>query len=92
MKSCFDEQYAKETTYAQCVLHRPIPEGEARLVSWIPVQFAVKGDFLKLRTPEGKWQDGWEVVGVGSFRLTGVIDVRKQIRGHRRNTGDSLPK
>jgi len=62
--------------------------------TYIPVKFAVVGQVLKLKDPlSGQWVNGWKVVAV--YNLTSeksVLDYRKAIRNHRKNTGDSLPK
>lgn len=48
-----------KTDYKQCGL---IKDGR-HLVSWLPVRYAVKGKFLKLKNTE--WENGWEVISVG---------------------------
>ena len=68
------------TKYRQCVLKK----GNLTQVSYIPEKYAEVDHILKL-----KGDDGWLVVFAGE--LVDPPDVHKQIKGHRKNTGDSLP-
>lgn len=43
--------------FKQCLLKN----GPRRMVSWLPALFAKVGRVLKLRLPEGPWDDGWIV-------------------------------
>lgn len=76
--------------YCQCTMERKTKTGTERIVSYIPERFAVLDKVLMLKH-EGKWTNGWVVLHVGHCQ-EGNPDVNKLIRGHRRNTGDSLPK
>jgi len=61
-------------------------------VSYIPEEFALVGNVLKIKDLlTGEWDTGWGVTHVGSESVE-PPDYRKAIRGHRKNTGDSLPK
>lgn len=93
MTRCFDEDRPNgpRTLYVQCHLRRNMEGGgHSELTTFLPAKFAVKNMTLKLRTNSG-WQDGWKVVRTYSKRY-GVPDVRKEVRAHRKRTGDSLPK
>ncbi len=59
-------------------------------VAWIPSGFASMGRIVKIKQDDGSWVGGWEIVGVGSNEIDEVPDINKMIRGHRKNTGDSL--
>jgi hypothetical protein len=51
----------RQTLYKQCELTRPVEDGLAREVAWIPEKFAVPGRYVKLdRMPEAI-RDGWRV-------------------------------
>jgi hypothetical protein len=76
--------------YRQCCLVRESGGVSSEQVSYIPEQFAKKGEFVKLKD-NGVWSDGWLVSSVGAFS-DHPPDWRKAIRGHRKETGDSLPK
>jgi hypothetical protein len=77
--------------YVQCVLARKSKANETiTLVSFIPENLAKLNEVLRLRK-KNVWQEGWVVKFVGSKQYTQPYS-RKQIKAHRRNTGDSLPK
>lgn len=78
--------------YKQCTLVRNIESGTIQTVSYIPVEFAKLDSVLKLQDEEGLWTSGWKVVGVGHDSTDSPPDFHKAIRGHRKNTGDSLLK
>lgn len=80
------------TTYRQCSLSKPGGRKSRRLTtSYIPEEFAYLGATVKLKQPDGSWDDGWEVYHVGEHALS-APDARKLIRHHRKATGDSMPK
>lgn len=80
----------KTVFYKQCTLSKK--DGTTQ-VSWIPEKFALLNKVLKLKENE-KWDDGWIVKKVGDFRKSEeqLPDSHKDIKHHRKNTGDSLPK
>lgn len=80
----------KKTYYKQCDLQK----GNMFQTSWIPEKFATLNRVLKLRDGDGKWDDGWVVIRAGQNRVedSSMPDLHKEIRGHRKATGDSLPK
>jgi len=80
---------SKKTKYRQCRLERRVGTRRIEQVTHLPEEFAVVGRVLKLKD-EGKWTDGWRVLTAGE--LVEPPDIHKMIRGHRENTGDSLPK
>jgi hypothetical protein len=48
---------------------------------------------LKLRDDDGNWDNGWIVTSVGNRLPEHYLpNVNRIIKGHRKNTGDSLPK
>ena len=62
-------------------------------MSWLPEQFAVVGKVLKLRNDKSEaWDDDWTVTAAGDNRVDEPPYAEGMIRGHRKNTGDSLPK
>jgi len=60
---------ARDVFYKQCRLEKR--EGSARLqrTTWLPVQFAVEGETLKLKD-NGTWTDEWRVVSASGVALT----------------------
>jgi len=83
---------SKTIYYRQCHLVLAEPKGELHQVSWIPETFAVAGKTLRLR--EGDWQDGWVVRFVGPYRMAEqeLPDPHRDIKRHRRATGDAIPR
>lgn len=62
--------------------------------SWIPEKFGVQGKVLKLKDSDGNWDDGWIVKMASQTRLAEDMlpDYHDEIKGHRKATGDALPK
>ena len=56
--NCWQESPIKGN-HVQCEMKR----GRMTIVSWIPEEFAKKGDFLKLKDDD-RWSNGWEVTEV----------------------------
>jgi hypothetical protein len=80
---------AKDVVYRQCRLRR----GNCHQTSWLPEKFAAVGKVLRLRNA-AHWEEGWLVEEVGSHRLpeSQLPDWHREIKGHRKATGDSLPR
>lgn len=83
----------KSIYYRQCQLVKKEGVSTLNQVSWIPEKFAIMGKVLKLKEGE-TWDDHWIVSSVGGTRRLEehLPDSHKAIKGHRKNTGDSLPK
>ena len=80
---------SKKTYYRQCRLTK----NGSFLVEWLPEQFAVVGKTLKLRNDkDDAWDNGWLVTGAGKNKVDEPPYSEGMIRGHRKNTGDALPK
>jgi hypothetical protein len=84
---------SKTIFYRQCRLSKKESDVTFHQTSWIPETFAVVGKTLRLRE-NGQWQDGWVVQAVGATSLSEDLlpDTHDDIKGHRRASGDSLPK
>ena len=54
-------------------------------------KYAAIGEDVMLRLGR-TWTGPWSVVNVYPHKRIGVPDVRKAVKGHRKRTGDSLPK
>jgi hypothetical protein len=79
----------KPVFYRQCLLTK----GTSTTTSWIPERFAVLGKVLKFKDEGGTWDNGWVVEAVyGRLHRAQLPDSHREIKQHRRNTGDSLPK
>ena len=69
--------------HRQCKLIK----GDTTTVSWIPEKFAQEGKFLKLKD-NGVWEDGWEVVAIGTKLPTKYVINRSQDHVHQRKASD----
>lgn len=78
--------------FTQCRFVKETPKGHVENVAWAPSKFAIVGKVVKIKTDDG-WSPGWTVANVwGSMLEEHLPDWYKGIRGHRKSTGDSLPK
>lgn len=77
--------------YRQCSLHNIYTN--SLQVSYIPDKFAILNKIIKLKENE-QWVDGWKVVYVSSRAVDEVNlpNVHKDVKGHRKMTGDSMRK
>lgn len=85
----------KENQYRQCRLLKKYSTGTSIQTSYIPAEFAKKGQVLKLRDGEDDiWEEGWIVEDVYGMAVpqSRLPNHHKAIKAHRSNTGDSLPK
>jgi hypothetical protein len=91
------------TPYVQVNLTRENGDGSrSETTSWIPVKVkdrdkgglvkVRKGMTIDLKNEDDTWTRDWIVASVGSEVKDEAPDVRKMIRGHRKNSGDSQPK
>lgn len=70
--------------YRQCTMRN----GARTLVSWIPNKYARVGLVLRL-----SGEDGWQVINAHQrLEERFIPDAHAGARGHRRRTGDSLPR
>lgn len=76
------------TTYVQCLLKK----AATRQFSWIPKEFALLGKVLSVRDPGADWDTGWTVEEVNEQEISDVPYTPKDIRDHRRATGDAARK
>jgi hypothetical protein len=94
---------SKPVQYVQCRFVRENEDGSrSETVSWIPTKVknrdkgglikVRKGMIIDLKEEDDTWTRDWTVSFVGSEIKEDAPDVRKMIRGHRKNTGDSMPR
>lgn len=84
---------SKTIYYRQCRMYKKHSETcWSEQVSYIPEPYCVVGKVLKLRDEEGNWEDGWIVKTASSYRFPeqSVPDSHRDIKGHRKRTGDSI--
>lgn len=82
---------SNKETYAQCILEKKRDNSVISTTSYLPKKFAKKGWIVDLKNDEGVWDRGWKVVSVGNS-TNNPPEWRKLIKGHRKMTGDNLPK
>jgi len=91
------------TQYVQCQFARENEDGSRSVTtSWIPTRVKHQdknglakvrvGMTIDLKDEEGNWDHDWIVEVMGTDIRNDAPDVRKMIRGHRKNSGDSMPR
>lgn len=80
----------KKTYYRQCNLQK----GNMHQTSWLPEKFAIPNKVVKLRDDDGQWDDGWIVTKAGQNKVPDSLlpDAHRDVKMHKKATGDSLPK
>ena len=79
---------SKQVYYSQCKLKR----GNTETVCWIPEKYAIIGKVVKLKGLDEEWEEGWVVEQSYSRVLEeNLPDSHKEIKAHKKRTGDSLP-
>jgi hypothetical protein len=80
--------------YRQCRLRKSLPSGGwLEDISFIPEIYATTGGRIRVKDRHGAWDRGWEVADVWDERSEDSLgDSHRDIRAHRRRTGDSLPR
>jgi hypothetical protein len=76
---------ARQQTYMQCQLSKPVEGGVARMVSWIRSEIAVPGRLLAglEDTDTGRIETGWRVDSASGPAMPEHVLLR-QSRDHRR--------
>lgn len=77
--------------YRQCRLVKKIRGGETIQTSFLPAEFAKVGRIVKVREPDGGWDDGWviRVVG-GSLTEDQLAAIELANRRFERETSKAL--
>ena len=77
--------------FRQCLLYRDPGTWQT---TWLPERHAQLGKRLRLKQDDKTWQEGWVVTRVGESRVPEdhLPDPHADVKGHRRQTGDSLPR
>ena len=74
--------------YYQCLLSKRIDAGIQSTVSWIPETFARQGGFVKLKSEDGTWVDGWKVSEVGAKRDAAYVESHEMDHRRQRKASD----
>jgi hypothetical protein len=67
--------------YRQCHLVQPRAGAVVHYTAWLPVVYAVPGEFVRLRQGDGSWGENWKVESVGPWTLPEDL-MRKAERAH----------
>lgn len=78
--------------YRQCQMKKKTLTGYSKTTSYLPDEFAREGKYLQLKDDYDRWDNGLLVTHASQHFTTAPPDYRKAIRGHKKMTGDSLPK
>jgi hypothetical protein len=82
----------KDLYYKQCKLTKKEGQSTYTQIAWIPEKFAVLNKVLKIKEVN-EWDNGWVVISAGERKLEEYLpNSHRDIKNHRKNTGDSLPK
>jgi hypothetical protein len=66
----------------QCKLERNITDGVSTTTTWIPEQYAIVGNYIKLKDEHDVWVDGWRVI-LASTECTSYEDCNKQSQDYK---------
>jgi len=80
----------KMNYYRQCILKKDTVQQTA----FIPEYYAKLNKIVKIHVREDVWDEGWTVFQVSSIRVEEdyLPDSHKEIKSHRKKTGDSMKK
>ena len=83
-----DDPVPTKCRYTQCEL----TNGAVRQIAYIPDRNAKLNNLVSLRV-HGRWSTGWTVTKrYNTITREELPDVHDEVKQHRKNTGDSLPK
>lgn len=75
--------------YRQCVLKKITPNGVITVqTSWIPEQYAYKGNWVSLKQKDGTWDNHWKVSEVGMRIEEEAVLENSQDYKHQRKASD----
>lgn len=76
----------------QCYMVKSLGDNKIETkMAYISSKYAKTNTILKIQNEDGTWDSEWKVVFVYGT-IDDVVPVRRVIKKHRQNTGDSLPK
>lgn len=90
---------SKKTKFSQCRLVRQEGGIRTETVSWIPTKLKSDNGMVNLRVglvvdlqeEDKTWTRNWRVESMGTI-TENPPDYRALIKGHRKMTGDSMPR
>ena len=79
----------KEQLYKPCRLIRITKRGEEETTSWLPVEFAIQDNYVKLRDKRGNWSNGWKIQSAsGEAMPEKFVDQASRAHLKHRKTSD----
>lgn len=79
---------SKVEFYCQCVLRKFNGKTTRELVSYIPEQFAIQDNLIKLKNDDGEWVDGWRVETVGAKVDANYVEAHERDYRSQRKASD----
>jgi len=79
---------SKTAYYCQCLLERGHFSGTMSTVSYLPEEFAIQGNVVKLKNDDDIWTDGWIVQKVGDKIDASYVEERERDYKRTRKTSD----
>lgn len=79
---------SKTRFYRQCKLVRREGESQIQQVSFIPEEYAIVGNFIKLRNADDEWVDGWKVEYAGEKKDAKYVEENERIWTRTRKNSD----
>ena len=70
--------------FRQCVMEKK----PAFRIGWVPEKFAVIGKVLELKGDDGAWDNGWQVIQIGSRKSDKEANDRSQDYKRTRKASD----
>jgi len=76
--------------YKQCLLTKFTFSGLINQMTWLPEKFAIQGEYIKLKTEDNGWDDGWcvKIVYKGIKFDENFVSARSQDYKKQRKTSD----
>ena len=78
----------KAKFYRQCRLQRTVEGNVREQVSYIPEPYCVVGRILRLKTEDGTWEDGWEVMSASERRPARAVEEEERDHLKTRSVSD----
>jgi hypothetical protein len=79
---------SKTKFYRQCQLSRREGTGHIQQVSFIPEEYAIIGNFIKLKNANDEWVDGWKIEHAGEKKDAKYVEENERVWTRTRKTSD----
>jgi hypothetical protein len=75
--------------FTQCTLVKETKDSSFHQISFIPEEFAVRDNYVKIKGLDGNWSDGWRVMGCGMTLPEDQLQVYRDVHRHTRDASDA---